>query len=388
MKQVGFDAAVVRDKVRGSLLGGAAGDALGYAVEFVPVQAILLAHGPLGITAYETDSWTGKAMISDDTQMTLFTANGILSAETCGPVCGERTAEYITKAYLDWLRTQETEDIRQLRGEERVSWLMDVSELYRRRAPGGTCLTSLWDIRDEGAERGSVAQHINESKGCGGVMRAAPMGLRCPPDGKYGSIEDMDRMGAELAAITHGHSLGYMPAAVLTHIVNRLVYPQAEMTLKEIVLEARDTVARIFAEDEYIEELTQLIDLAVKLVENDDSDLNNIDLLGGGWVGEEALAIAIYCSLRYQEDFSGGLIAAVNHDGDSDSTGAIAGNILGALVGLDGIEDKWKTDLELADVVLEMADDLFAGCRRDETGSCEADWERKYVQMKWKPGEN
>lgn len=69
------------------------------------------------------------------------------------------------------------------------------------------------------------------------------------------------------------------------------------------------------------------------------------------------LAIAIYCSLRYKDDFSSGIIAAVNHDGDSDSTGAITGNILGALVGYDAIEEKWKQNLELADIILEMADD-------------------------------
>ena len=55
-------------------------------------------------------------------------------------------------------------------------------------------------------------------------------------------------------------------------------------------------------------------------------------------MAEETLAIAIYCSLKYQNDFSKGIIAAVNHSGDSDSTGAVTGNILGALLGFDAIE--------------------------------------------------
>ncbi|MBP3633765.1 MAG: ADP-ribosylglycohydrolase family protein [Oscillospiraceae bacterium] len=66
------------DRVKGSLIGGAVGDALGYAVEFSPLSAIREKYGPEGITQYELDPESGKALISDDTQMTLFTANGLL----------------------------------------------------------------------------------------------------------------------------------------------------------------------------------------------------------------------------------------------------------------------------------------------------------------------
>lgn len=145
-------------------------------------------------------------------------------------------------------------------------------------------------------------------------------------------MKELDREAAEIAAITHGHSLGYMPAAVLVHIINWIVYPKKTQTLKEIVFEARDTVAEIFAGDKYLKELTDIIDRAVALSENQETDLSNIHKIGEGWVAEETLGIAIYCSLRYQNDFSAGIIAAVNHKGDSDSTGAVTGNILGALV--------------------------------------------------------
>ena len=74
------------------------------------------------------------------------------------------------------------------------------------------------------------------------------------------------------------------------------------------------------------------------------------------------------------------IIAAVNHDGDSDSTGAVTGNILGALLGYDAIGEKWKRDLELRDVILEMADDLYRGCRMEEYGrDRDPDWSRKYI---------
>lgn len=68
------------DKYRGCLVGGAAGDALGYPVEFLTEQAILARYGQEGITGYELKN--GTAEISDDTQMTLFTATGLLLATT------------------------------------------------------------------------------------------------------------------------------------------------------------------------------------------------------------------------------------------------------------------------------------------------------------------
>ena len=114
-------------------------------------------------------------------------------------------------------------------------------------------------------------------------------------------------------------------------------------------------------------------------------ELENEHRLGEGWVAEETLAIAIYCALRHPDDFSAGIIAAVNHRGDSDSTGAVTGNILGALLGYDAIDEKWKQDLELRGVILEMADDLYHGCQMEECGrDCDPDWSRKYIHAHWK----
>ena len=103
----------------------------------------------------------------------------------------------------------------------------------------------------------------------------------------------------------------------------------------------------------------------------------------------QRLAIAIYCSLKYENDFSKGIIAAANHSGDSDSTAAVTGNILGALLGYNAIEEKWKVRLELKDVILEMADDLCFGCSMSEynyyLGYHDADWWRKYMHAaRWK----
>ena len=372
----------IQDRIRGCLIGGAVGDALGYPVEFMRGRSIVKQYGEQGITEYELDPKTGKAVISDDTQMTMFTANGILAAETRAAM-GDNACllrKEVAKAYQDWLVTQELsyEDFQRspkedLRGGS--SWLLDVPELFEQRAPGNTCLFALRCLKNGGDRKEDyIREPQNSSKGCGGVMRVAPMGLsdRLP-------IEALDWEGAQLAAVTHGHSLGYMPAAVLTHIVHRLVFGgENDLSLKEIVLEARETAEKVFAGDKHLGEHSALIMKAVELSENEKVDLSNIRALGEGWVADEALAIALYCALRHQDDFSAGIIASVNHSGDSDSTGAIAGNILGALVGWDRIDEKWKTSLELRDELLALADDLSRQDydRRDETGNLY--WEARY----------
>ena len=373
------------DKIRGCMVGGAVGDALGYAIEFDGEKKIFSKYGKDGITEYELSALTGKAIISDDTQMALFTANGLLVGDTRGCMRGIRgwPRIYVAKAYKDWLRTQEMTFAESRKAphasKERYSWLMDVPELYKQRAPGLTCLSALRREEPEGDD--FIKAHINNSKGCGGVMRVAPVAL----DYRNVYIEKLDWEGAQIAAITHGHSLGYMPGAVLTHIINRIVFPEKEMSLKEIVIEAERTTEVIFKGDKHLKELIDLIDLAVELSENSDSDLNNIHRLGEGWVAEETLAISIYCALRHQDDFSAGIIASVNHKGDSDSTGAVTGNILGALLGYDAIDDKWKKDLELIDVILEMSEDLCHGCRMSEHSDYnDPDWVRKYIKMQWK----
>lgn len=404
---------LVRDKIQGCLLGGAAGDALGYPIEFLMEDELFNQYGSHGIQSYELDPVRGKALISDDTQMTLFTANGILVADAITSMQGitnmqgntnmqgitNALRKCIPSAYQDWLCTQEIsfeeafKKLKQCRKPSQssqisgISWLLDVAELYSCRAPGNTCLSALCQQKKGiGMEAaGDFIHHPqNNSKGCGGVMRVAPLGLKKEP---YLQIEELAYEGAEIAAVTHGHSLGYMPAAVLVYIINRIVFPEKEQTLKEIVLEAKEALGKWFAKDPYWHKLTDILDRAVCLAENTKGDLENIHQLGEGWVAEETLGIAVYCALRHQDNFSNGIIAAVNHQGDSDSTGAVTGNILGAWLGYGAIEEKWKKNLELVDVILEMADDLFWGCPLKEHSQGQnkhQDWIRKYVHMQWK----
>lgn len=198
-----------QNRFRGCLIGGAAGDALGYAVEFKTEGEIFSRFGERGITEYELQG--GKALISDDTQMTLFTAEGLLTGKAGGDTGSYAGA--IHSAYLDWLKTQEEKY--PLPEGEHGSRLLKVPELFNRRAPGNTCLSALHT-----GEYGTTGKPINHSKGCGGVMRAAPVGLYFNDRGL--SSEDVARIGAEAAAITHGHPLGWMPAAALAQIIHEI----------------------------------------------------------------------------------------------------------------------------------------------------------------------
>ena len=376
------------DRIRGCMIGGAIGDALGYTVEFLFENQIFKKYGKNGITEYELVN--GKALISDDTQMTLFTANGLLVGDTRGSLRGIRgaSASYVESAYQDWLKTQNS-SIKSVNRYKRytdkggMSWLLDIPELYSLRAPGNTCLSALETRATHTPVFDYIQTPINNSKGCGGIMRIAPLALRYRIKENYrGQIETLDKEAAQLAAITHSHSLGYMPAAVLSHIISRILSSYNDMSLKEIVIEAKDTISSIFKGDSHLQELIDIIDLAITLSEKNTDDLENIHSLGEGWVAEETLAIALYCALKYQNDFSKAIITSVNHNGDSDSTGAVTGNILGAWIGYEKIDDKWKKNLELSNIILEMADDICHGCLMSEYDPYrDSAWISKYVDM-------
>jgi ADP-ribosylglycohydrolase len=94
--------------------------------------------------------------------------------------------------------------------------------------------------------------------------------------------------------------------------------------------------------------------------------------LGEGWVAEEALAIGVYCALAAGEDFAAGVRLAVNHGGDSDSTGAIAGNLLGTALGVSAIPQRWLDKLELRTEIETIADDMLIWISDDR------DWWNKY----------
>lgn len=335
-----------QDHFRGCLVGGAVGDALGYPVEFYRLDEIRRKYGPDGITDLQLAS-SGKALVSDDTQMTLFTAEGMLRAYcrwVNRGIC--HVPSVVHGAYLRWLITQgypKTSD----REWTYNGWLLGVPELYARRAPGSTCLRAL-----SSGEMGTISAPINDSKGCGAVMRVAPVGLFSPPETAF-------RLAMECAAITHGHPSGYLSAGALAFIIAAII---DGADLRQSVQGAVDVLRGHDGHEECVRCLEQAFDLA----ETNRPAHEAIKHIGEGWVGEEALGIAVYSALKYPDDFRRAVIAAVNHDGDSDSTGAITGNILGAYLGLSRIPPEWVEVIELKDVLIQIADDLLVGYREDE----------------------
>ncbi|HBH95496.1 MAG TPA: hypothetical protein DDX91_07070 [Ruminococcaceae bacterium] len=362
------------DKYQGCLIGGAIGDALGYAVEFSSESDIFSRYGKSGITEYELQN--GKAVVSDDTQMTMFTATALLDGITRGRLRGimGSLTSYIGFEYEGWYLTQTKPfpiDIEE--NYAKYSWLMNMPEMFKRRAPGNTCLSAL-----ASGEKGTLDNPINNSKGCGGVMRVAPIGLYLAHF-EHMTQEEIDTVGAEAAAITHGHELGYIPAAALVHIINMIV-KNDNISVLQAVNDSISAMQGLFKNCTHIGYFTELMKKAVDLAQKECDDLAAIHRLGEGWVAEETLAIAAYCAIKYHDDFEKAVCTAVNHNGDGDSTGAVCGNIIGAYLGYKTIPQKYKANLEFHDVLLELAEDLFNDCQMSEYGeNRDEKWMKKYV---------
>ena len=325
-----------QEHYRGCLIGGALGDAFGSTVEFLSIDAIRDKYGEAGITDLVCAE-SGLAEITDDTQMTLFTAEGILRADSNNKI--EQTTLSVYHAYLRWLVTQ---GYPKFKDYDFIydGWLLNTKELHAQRAPGNTCLSALLS-----KEKGTIEKPLNNSKGCGGAMRVAPAGLAYPKVLAF-------NMGAEFAAITHGHASGYLSSGALAYIIASIIEGS---NLEEAVEEA----LAVLKTHEGHDECSLILEKAVELGYSDLSDREVIKILGEGWVGEEALAIAVYCSLKHKDNYKNAIIASVNHSGDSDSTGAITGNIVGTYLGLNSIPEEWLSKLELREVIIKIADDLL-----------------------------
>ena len=282
-----FSERALLNTFQGCIIGGAAGDALGYPVEFMTYKEIIKEYGSSGIRKF---------------------------------------------------------DLSALRSQNHNS----KNPPYTNEVP-------------------TMDKPCNDSKGCGGVMRVAPLGLMLSSNHWIGGDGAMVTAG-QAAAITHGHPLGYLPAAFLGELIHRITYRMdGSAPLLLIIKRTLEAIDKKFHSTEYLSEFDTIIQKAIALAETENeklkesadteeydeltarsriNDVINIHAIGGGWVGEEALAIAIYCVIRYPEDFQEALRISVNHSGDSDSTGSITGNILGAYLGLERIKEQISIEEE------------------------------------------
>jgi ADP-ribosylglycohydrolase len=357
-----------QSRIHGCLLGGALGDSLGYAVEFDDISAIRSRFGPAGLQDFS--ALDAGSHFSDDTQMTLYTVDGLVEAlewANAGTAADANACVWL--AYLRWLATQGV-PVPPSAPVPQPRWIDGQAALKHRRAPGNACLSGLAT-----GEMGTVYRPVNpESKGCGTVMRSAPFGLipHIPADAVY-------KLSTDAASLTHGHRSARQSAGTFSLLIHALVSGQSLLDAANYAFaHAR---GRDDAEPALIARLERAFQLAgVSGHAGAGRRLGPEDLvreLGEGWVAEEALAVALYAVLATapardkaddaapetagvdpQSHFREAIVLAVNHSGDSDSTGSIAGNILGALYGEEGLPAEWLESLEAPEVIRGMAGQL------------------------------
>lgn len=314
--------------VRAALFGLAFGDALGAPAEFLSYEEIVRRYGPRG----PRDLPPG-ARVTDDTQMTLAVADGLLSALEVPPVTAERLEPRLRGRFLHW-------------------WASDEND----RAPGRTCMRACaamarglpwWEATVAG------------SKGCGANMRVAPVGL-AP------GLSDDERAGAAQlqAALTHGHPTG-LAASELTAFATMWLaggMPVADLpeALRERCVSQRqvyrgewlgDRLWRVAASpevyiatgwDESLRALSGLED-GVRTV---GPDADPCLAAGAGWVAEEALAVAVHCLLCFPEQPVDAVARAAASSGDSDSIASLTGAFAGAVHGGSAWPAEWYERIE------------------------------------------
>ena len=299
------------------MLSAAFGDALGAPVEFLSWKDIVQHYGPGGIRAF-APAYGRLGAITDDTQLAMATARGLLRG-----------------AYADHFDEVEATLMEYLR------WHESQQRTENRRAPGTTCLSALaqW-------ERSRSMKAANTSKGCGGVMRVHPVGLY-----HAGKPEKAYSLASACAEITHGHPTSSVSSGFLAALITLLV---TDMPFQDAFFSCRNLAAQCSGSEETIE----ILDRCLLESKNQADAATGITHLGEGWVAEEALAIGIYSYLRHEAEPFEALVASVNHSGDSDSTGAICGAIVGAIHGYDWIPKDMLETLEHRDDLINLADRL------------------------------
>jgi ADP-ribosylglycohydrolase len=166
--------------------------------------------------------------------------------------------------------------------------------------------------------------------------------------------------------LTHGHPSARQSAGIFSLLIHRLVSGE----------DLRDAAAGVAAHaapiTDVAPELPERLQAALRLADKGVVTPEElVQVLGEGWVAEEALAIALYAVLATIPDdansgqdalpvrhFRAAVALAVNHSGDSDSTGSVAGNILGACYGEECLPGDWLEALEAPEVIRGMAHQL------------------------------
>lgn len=351
---------------RGILLGMAVGDAMGHAVDKKNLQEIRDDYGPNGLLGY--DLVNGYADITSYTQLAAFVANGLLLGLTRGQAQGRMLAQmrYITIAIREWSRTQSFS-----LPEKNYCWLTKVPEMKRKYCMDYRMLDAL-----SKEELGTLEDIRYRSNQPGSLTTVIPIALLRK------ELEllqpDLDRLGAETVVLTHGEPEAYISAAALTHLMCALM-EEPDAPIAELVHKTIDAVGLQFSQGGKLWELLQMaLTLAVS---PNIAPMEAMETLGCR-TAAEVLAGAVYTVATCGRDFDTAMITAVNHSGRSSAVGAIAGAMLGAIMGDEALPEFYLESLEAAAPLAELASDLSSGFSEMVGKSLfDMDWDRKYLSI-------
>ena len=361
--------AMRRSSYRGCLLGMAVGDAMGYTVDSRSWQEIKEDYGPNGLLGY--DLVNGYANVTSYTQLAAFSCNGLLFGLTRGQMLGKMAPfiKYVALSGREWAASQRSWG----RPPRSYCWLLRKPEMCRRHCMDTRMLESLSRER-----MGTIETPVNSHSGPEGLTAAIGVGLFY--DQNRMEQEEIDRLGAEAVALSHGSPTAFLTGAALSHIISRLV-SNSRIPLKNVFLEAAEAVKEQFGH-QYSQafDFATLIRHAITYAQVNRGSHTEIMEKFGCDNAAKVLAGAVYACLVSGGDFDRGLIVAVNHSGRSAAVGAIVGAILGLKLGEESLPEFYIECLEPAQVLQELADDLYTGCPMEMGNKLfDLDWDYKYL---------
>jgi ADP-ribosylglycohydrolase len=303
---------------RGSLLGLAVGDALGFPTEFMNRAQIREAFGPEGLRGFAPSrSGHPPGSFSDDTQMSLAVAETLIAT---GGGSLDAMMEDLARRFVDWSRSPRND-----------------------RAPGRTTMAGCARLAAGVPWREAG---IPESKGAGSAMRVAPIGLFYWRD--PARVLETARASSLL---THRHDAAVEGAAAAALLVAMAMAKRAPLEMHRALM--KECAPRS-------KDLRRCLEKLPAMLEAEPDVALSAGGLGEGWVAEEAVASALYCFWRSPEDYAQAVLTAATAGGDSDTIACIAGGISGAFNGWTSIPAPWREGVESAEEILAIADRLHA----------------------------
>ncbi len=342
------------DKFEGAFFGSALGDAFGYPLMNMSFEEICETFEKNGAKELAVSRKTGTALFTEATQMSLFTADGILWAHNeHAEYENSAVANYVFYSYQLWLYMQ----TKTIAGRE-YEWLFDKTKnpnmssllkskgLGKQRRLNNANIDALLDVKNNAF--GTLSRRVNNNIDNGAVKRVAPAGLF------YGQSSDMAfRMGCDIGAITHSHPDGYLPCGVYASIVAELM---EDKPLDDAINEAMALLASYPENSNTYTALQKAVDLA----NDEDTDpQEGIAELGDGLSAVSTLAIAVYSALLHQTNFKYAIALSANHDGDSAACAAITGGILGTWYGYKKLPKSWLKKIQYSSLLETVADVLY-----------------------------